>query len=353
MSSSRWISPLSLVVALFVAFLIYLNLTNHEETTDKKKSASPVIVERVELKELPVTIEALGTARASESVTLTAQQTEIVSKLFFDDGDSVEKGQLLVQLNQNEELARIEELQAGIDEAKRQYKRVKNLARNSAASEQLLDEQSARVKMLKAQLDVAEAQLGELQIRAPFSGVLGIRRVSVGSLVRPADVITTLDDISQMKLDFSVAENHLASLAIGQEVQAKSVAYPGEIFEGKISSVDTRIDPVSRSIQARAIIENSDSKLRPGMLLQIRLEKEVLKALTVDEKALVPIQDKQYVFVVRDGKVHQTEVEIGERKPGRVQIVSGIKVGDEVVIEGTLRVQDQSAVRVLNNQAVQ
>ena len=352
MAMNRLVSPLSIVVVLLLGFVIYLNLPETKKETKKQSKATPVVVERVALTQFPIVIEALGTVLANESVTLTAQKVETVSQIYFDDGDIVTKGQLLLQLNQNEELARIEELQASIDEAKRQYSRIKNLSKSSAASEQLLDEQSARVKMLQAQVDVAEAQLGELQIRAPFSGMLGIRQVSVGALVRPADVITTLDDISMVKVDFSVAENHFASLAIGQKIQAASVAYPDTSFEGKISSIDTRIDPVARSTQVRAIIDNSDARLRPGMLLQIELEKKVLETLTIDEKALVPVQDKQYVFVVENDKVSRIEVIVGERKPGRAQIVSGLSAGQTVVVEGTLRVQDQSSVRILRENKV-
>ena len=166
--------------------------------------------------------------------------------------------------------------------------------------------------------------------------------------MQPGDTITTLDDISLIKVDFSIAENHLASVAKGQTLSASSVAYPGEEFIGKISNIDTRLDPISRSIRVRATIDNQDNRLRPGMLLTVIVEKRVLNTLVLPEKALVPVQDKQYVYVVKDNVAHQTEVVIGERRPGLVQIVSGLNKGDEVITEGTLRVRDQSPVNVLN-----
>ena len=222
------------------------------------------------------------------------------------------------------------------------------MRQTNATSEQLLDEQNARVKALEAQLDIAKAQLNDLQVRAPFSGLLGNRMISKGSLVQPGSTITTLDDISVVKVDFSVAETHLASVAAGQRLTAASIAYPGVEFEGVISNVDTRLDPVIRAINVRATIKNKDNRLRPGMLLTVTVEKRVLNTLVLPEKALVPVEDKQFVYVVRDNVAYQTEVRIGERRPGFVQIIEGISEGDEVIIEGTLRVRDESPVNVLN-----
>ncbi|OFC72036.1 efflux RND transporter periplasmic adaptor subunit [Alteromonas confluentis] len=348
MSMKSILSPLLLGVVALGGFLVYVSLPEEEKTSASNGFATPVRAESVVLQTFPVTIEALGTANANESVTITAQQTDRVREVKFDDGDHVKVNQLLVQLSNEEELARVVELEANIDEAQRQFERVVNLAKTRAASQQILDEQQARVKALTAQLDVAKAQLSELEIRAPFSGVLGIRNVSVGSLVQPGEIITTLDDISVIKVDFSVAEGQLASLSPGQRVFARSVAYPGETFEGEISTIDSRIDPVSRSVLVRGLIKNNPTRLRPGMLLQITLEKQVLETLVIPEKALVPIQDKQFVFVIDGDVVHQREVIIGERKPGIVQIVDGLSEGERIVTEGTLRVQQNSKVRVLD-----
>jgi membrane fusion protein (multidrug efflux system) len=240
-------------------------------------------------------------------------------------------------------------LQINIREAKRQLVRITNLAKESVASEQLLDEQQARVKALTAQLEVANSQLAEMQITAPFSGVLGVRQVSVGALVTPGDVITTLDDLYKVKVDFGIAENHLSTLALGQTVTAISIAYPDKPFQGVISSINSRVDPVSRSIRVRAIIDNPNLELRPGMLLQITLQKKILTTLVVPEEALLPIEDKQFVYVVKDNKAIQTEVKVGRRKPGIAQIISGINEGDYVVTEGTLRLRNGSTVNVLTN----
>ena len=348
MSSRFSLSPLLIGVVLLAGVVVYLNLPENEAAQRSGPRATPVKTAIVSAKTFPITIESLGTTIANESVNITSQVTDTVQAINFDDGDKVEQGELLVQLNNSQERARVEELKANIEEAKRQFSRIADLRQSNATSEQLLDEQQARVKALEAQLDIARAQLSDLQIRAPFSGLLGNRVISIGSLVQPGSTITTLDDISVVKVDFSIAENHLASVAKGQRITASSVAYPGVDFEGVISNIDTRLDPVSRAIRARAIIQNKDGRLRPGMLLTVTVEKRVLDTLVVPEKVLVPVEDKQFVYVVKDDVAHQVEVTIGERRPGLVQIVNGLISGDEVITEGTLRVRDQSPVNVLN-----
>ncbi|MEG3767771.1 efflux RND transporter periplasmic adaptor subunit [Alteromonas sp. 14N.309.X.WAT.G.H12] len=348
MSQKKFLSPLFLGVVALGAFLVYVNLPQQGDEKSANSRETPVRVVTVTEQTFPITVEALGTAKANESVTITAQQTELITQVLFDDGDTVKAKQLLVQLNDAQEQARLVELQANIDEAKRQYERVKNLSLTRVASEQIVDEQQARVKALEAQLDVAKAQLADLQVRAPFAGVLGIRNVSKGSLIQPGDEITTLDDISVINVDFSIAEGQLASLSIGQTVVAHSVAYPNIDFKGEIKTIGSRVDPVTRSVLVRAEIDNKPGMLRPGMLLQITLQKRVLETLVIPEKALVPVQKKQYVYVVEDGVVHEREVVIGERKPGVVQIISGVDAGEVIITEGTLRVQDGTKVRILN-----
>ncbi|MBT1450370.1 efflux RND transporter periplasmic adaptor subunit [Glaciecola sp. XM2] len=349
MSKFIKLSPLFVGVVALAAFLIYINMPAQEAQGGPQGGGdTPVVVSEASNQAFPVIVEALGTAVANESVNITAQQAETVIALAFDDGDVVEQNQVLVELNNRAERARLNELNININEARRQLARIKDLANQSAASQQLLDEQESRVETLIAQKDVAQADLEELVIRAPFSGRLGTRMVSVGSLVRPGDVITTLDDLSVVKVDFSISELHLASVANGQTIYATSVAYPGEQFIGEISNIDSRIDPITRSIQIRAELPNPDLKMRPGMLLQINIEKRVLNALVIPETALVPEGDSQFVFLINgDNKAKKTLVTVGERKPGLVQILSGLSEGDKVITEGTLRVRDGSAVRVV------
>lgn len=341
-------SPLLVGALALAAFLIYINVPQQNTQTNKQQAElTPVVTSAASQQSFPIIVEALGTAVANESVNITAQKAQTVTRVFFDDGELVEKGQLLIELHNRAELARLNEIEINLSEARRQLERIKGLAKQSAASEQLLDEQSARVESLLAQREVANADLQELRVSAPFSGRLGLRMVSVGSLVRPGDTITTLDDLSLVKVDFSISELHLSSIKQGQRIFASSIAYPGAQFNGKITNIDSRIDPQTRSISVRAQLPNPDLKLRPGMLLQINLEKRVLDALVIPESALVPEGDDQFVFLVKDGKAIKTQIQVGERKPGLVQVLDGLSPGDRVITQGTLRVRDNSPVKLL------
>lgn len=358
MASKFRFSPLWLGIMALLGLLAYINwpllselvVGGENKQQQQKSSATPVRVETVSLQPFAIVIEALGTAEANESVELTAQEAAVVTSIAFDDGDEVAEKTILLELDNRAEKARVNELEINITEARRQLKRIEGLARERVASQQLLDEQSARVDALVAQLDVAHAQLSKLQILAPFAGRLGIRQVSLGTLVRPGDLITTLDDISRVKVDFNVSESYLASVATGQKVTATSIAYPGVEFSGQITSIDARLDPVTRSIRVRAIIDNAEQFLRPGMLLQIVVQKQLLSTIVVSEKALIPNQEKQFVFVVEQDQAVLTQVTLGERKPGVVQILSGLEIGQSVVTEGTLRLRDNATVKILNAQ---
>lgn len=348
MSKFIKISPLLIASLLCLGLLVYLYLPNTEKQTTRTNKPTPVNVVVAREQPFNVVVEALGTAKANESVNITPQTDDIVEQVLFDDGDNVNAGQLLITLKNHEEKARLAALEANLQEAKQNLIRVKNLAKNSVASKQLLDERIARVKALNAERDIVKAQLNQLQISAPFNGVLGVRNISEGAYVRPGDVLTTLDDISVIKLDFQLAENHLASVNVGQLIEATSIAYKDELFSGKITSISSRVDPVTRAVEVRAKIDNQSLKLRPGMFLQIRLQTAVLNTLILPEASLIPIEDKHYVFVIKDNKAIRKQVSIGLRKPGFVQITSGVNIGEEVVIEGALKLRVGSSVNVLN-----
>lgn len=348
MAKRSWINPITIVVVILMAAAIYLfGFPPKEEIEEGKEETVPVKVQTAEISEFRDTIEALGTAMANETVRITAQTQDVVEKIYFESGDLVEQGQLLAELNARKEVARVQQLKFSLDEAKRQLERITELRRGNAASQQQFDEQQVRVNGLQADLEVAEATLREMKIHAPFSGRVGIREISAGSLVSPGDVFTTLDDIKPIKIDFSVPERYFASIAVDQEVITRSRAYPGEQFVGRIASIDSRVDPVTRSVKVRAKIDNDDERLRPGMLLQVTLLRSIDEALLLPEKALIPIQNRQYVYVLTpDNRARQKEVTIGRRKPGIVEITDGLKPGEKVIIEGIVRLRDGVPVSV-------
>jgi membrane fusion protein (multidrug efflux system) len=219
------------------------------------------------------------------------------------------------------------------------------LLNTQAVSKSQYDQLFAAKQANEARLSAARARLEDTVIRAPFSGRVGLRKISVGSLISPGASIATLDDTSTIKLDFSVPENVVASLRSGLMVTARSNAYPSRIFQGQVASVDSRVDPTSRSVAVRALVPNNDGALRPGMFLTVELESERRSALVIPEEALVPEQSRQFVFVVRDGVANKREVSIGARQPGSVEVIAGLTAKDRVIVEGTIKARDGGPVK--------
>jgi membrane fusion protein (multidrug efflux system) len=178
-----------------------------------------------------------------------------------------------------------------------------------------------------------------------------LRRVSPGGYVSNSTIITTLDDVSTIKLDFSVPETFLTAVSEGMAIIAHSLVYPGRVFNGTVTSIDTRLDPVSRAVQIRAIIANDDDTLKPGMFMTVDLQRDLGDVLLAPEQAIVPEGSQQFVFVVNDGIVEKRLVTLGRRIPGFVVIVDGLVTGNYVVSEGTQKLRDGTKIEVLSLQS--
>lgn len=284
----------------------------------------------------PVVVEAPGTARANESVEIRPQIAETLTAIHFEEGQRVEAGQILVELQDAEARADVAVARAALVDSESQARRARELSKSRALAASELENRLAQRDADRAALAAAEARLAETRVRAPFAGRLGLRRVSMGALVDPDTVITTLDDTDTIKLDFDVPETALSLLAEGLPIEAHSAAWPEEIFRGRVASVDTRVDPVSRTLTVRALLPNPEQRLRPGMFLTVRLLRDDVVALVIPEQALVPEQSRQYVLVVGEGAVvEKREVRTGRRRPGQVEILAGLSEGERVVAEGT------------------
>jgi membrane fusion protein (multidrug efflux system) len=292
-------------------------------------------------------VEALGTLKARESVALTAKVTEIVSAIHFDDGQQVNRGDLLAELTHDEEKALVAEGRARLAEAERQYDRVKSLAGQRSAAESLLDERRRDLDAARALLAALESRLADRIITAPFAGVLGLRNLSLGALVEPGDLISTLDDISTLRLDVTVPSLFLADLRPGLAIRARADEYPDQVFEGSVSAVESRVDPVTRSIQVRALIPNPERTLKPGVLMQVELLRNPRNTLVVPESALLQQGRDHFVMRVgKDDKVERVRVRIGARRPGQAEAVEGLTAGDIVITHGNDKVRPGQAVRI-------
>lgn len=336
------------VLLLAAAGVVALFVSGPAQTVAERRGGPvPVVVAPVVEGEFATVVESVGTARANESVDVSAKVTETVARVAFRDGQRVQAGELLVQLSDARQRAELQEAEVDVAEQEREYRRLLGLVRQKAIPESQLDAQRSRLEAARARLQAARTNLADRRITAPFEGVVGLRRVSPGALVEPGDVLTTLDDIDPIKLDFTVPETFFAALGPGQPVQARATAYPGRIFEGVVESVDSRIDPVTRAVAVRALIPNPDGELLPGMLLTVHLVTDRRRALILPEAAVVPLGDKQYVFVVgEDNKARRVAVELGRRRPGEVEVLSGLEPGQKVVVEGTIRLKPGAEVRI-------
>jgi len=325
-----------IMIALAV-FLGYLYWQQQQSPVSGRGAGSPVAVSTAEVSVKPLIrqITSLGSGIANNSVQIVAPASDFLIELNIQEGKQVKAGDIIARLNNVQQLARVTELSAVLTDQRRQLQRLENLATTQAAAQSLLDEQQTRVNTTLAQLDIAKAQLNELTIRAPFDGYLGLRQVSQGAYVNAGAVLTTLDDLNTLKVEFSVAEHYLADIKRGMPVNVTNVAYGNVDFKGDVSAIDTRLDPITRSVRVHATLDNSDLRLRPGMLLNVKVELANVPALQISERALIPQQNKQFVFVVNsDNTVSQREIEVGQRIPGWVEVVAGLTAGEEIVVEG-------------------
>lgn len=317
------------------------------------QAAVPVTSEQVVSSEWSDSLEALGTARADESLTITAKVTETVVRVNFEDGDLVEQDQLLVDLSGRAEVAALEEAQAAYTEALQAYRRQADLVEQGTLSRSTLDSLIASRDAAKARMDAIRARLSDRVISAPFAGVLGFRQVSPGTLVTPGTPIATLDAIDRIKLDFSVPETAMASVQPGQRIRARSAAFPGREFEGEVKVIGSRVDPVTRAVVVRADVPNADRLLRPGMLLTVVLSLPARPALTIPEIALLQVGNTQSVFRVgADNTVEQVAIRAGARRGGRVEVIEGLTAGDRIVVDGIVKLRRGTPVREAASTAV-
>jgi len=353
MSEQRnFATPISIAVAVICAgWAIYA--TQHQPQAGaagapvagaRNSAPATVMLAPVRSERLSQKIEALGNARANESVDVSSKTSNVVTAIRFRDGETVRRGQLLVQLDDAQARADVATAQAVLTESESQFNRSRELMNTQVLSKSSFDQLEGTVKANRSRLAAANARLEDTVIRAPFSGRVGLRRVSVGTLISPGDVITTLDDTSIIKLDFSVPENLLATMRAGLSVRATAPAFPGRAFVGKVASIDSRVDMNTRSVTVRALLANEDGALKAGMFLNVTLANDERSALVIPEEALTPEAERQYVFVVSDGRAQRREVRIGGRSPGNVEILAGLTAGERVIVEGTQKVRDGSQV---------
>lgn len=311
----------------------------------------PVIVARAEVVEdFGDGLEGLGTIRAKESVEVTANVTEFVREIRFVEGEKVAAGAILVVLDKEEEEAALKSAKALLDERMASFSRGQELAQQQAIATATLLEREALLRQIEGQIEGLEARIRDHVIRAPFDGVVGLRQVSLGALVRPGDVIATLDDLSEVKVDFDVPSVFLGDLRPGLRLTGTVDAFGAEVFTGRVETVNTRVDPVTRTVTVRGVVPNEDGRLIPGLLMSVHMTKRPRPGLLIPEGAIVQRGASKYVFVVREregGTVAvETPVVTGTRMPGRIEVREGLQDGDLVIVHGLMQVRPGQRVEV-------
>ncbi len=337
------------VALALAAGLAWWWLSSADLASGPDRQRPPAVVTTWELTrgEFTDEVSALGSLRAWESVVITASVAETVTEVHFLDGERVEKGDILITLRQDEEQAALREQQENLADAEREVARLENLAKRNQVAQTELDSVRTRAAIARHKISEMRARIADRNITAPFAGQLGLREVSPGALVTPGQQITTLDDKTRMRMDFAFSTSFIAFVEPAQLITAHTPAYDRS-FTGTVSAVDSRVDTVSRSVTARAILPNDEGLLKPGMLMEVRLLGGKRSALLLPEESLQSRAANHFVWKMDGDTARRTEVSIGARRPGWVEVVSGLSAGDQVVRDGVSKLRGTEAtVRVV------
>src|SRR5690606_2087507 len=292
-------------------------------------------------------VSAVGSLRSENSVMLRPEIAGRIAEINFDEGGKVRKGQVLVQLDNSVAKAQLQQAQANLSLANSQYRRAVELGKQGFISKQARDEAGSQLQVQQAAQALAKANLDKTAILAPFDGLIGLRNVSVGDYVSPGIDLVPIESIDPLKVDFRVPEQFLGQVREGIKLALSFDALPGQSREGEVGAISPLVDVGGRSILLRANVPNSDGALRPGMFARVRLQFADDKALVVPETALVPSGEEQYVFRIEQDRAKRVVVQVGQRRGGQVEILSGLAPEDRVVTSGLQKVRDGDLVRIL------
>jgi membrane fusion protein (multidrug efflux system) len=300
------------------------------KTEPRGMSATKVEAVAAETRKVTTTIDAVGTTIAARSIEIIPRAEGRIEKIKFTACGDVKAGYVLAEL---------------------ELERARSLSSNNIMAKSSLDQTVTKRATAEAALVRARQKLDERSVKAPFDGTTGIRKVDVGAHVTDSTVITTLDDLSSVELEFSVSEQLFAVVKKGQKIDADTAAYPGRVFEGVLTEIDSRIDPVSRSFKVRAKIPNNDRALPAGMFMHVQMVISSDNALAIPEEAIVAEAQSNYVFVIDGKKVERREIKVGRREVGYAEITNGLEKGALVVTRGVSKLREGMSVEIVDTKA--
>jgi membrane fusion protein (multidrug efflux system) len=310
-----------------------------------------IVVEatRVSVVKLPQALAAVGSLRSDETVILRPEVAGRVSQINFREGERVTKGQVLVRLDDSVQQADVDKARANLTLSKTKAARAVDLRNKGFLSSQAQEEAENNLKVAQADAELMQARVAKTAIRAPFSGTIGLRLVSIGDYVKEGQDLVNLESLDPLKVDFRVPEIALSLVRDNQTLQITLDAIPDRAYDGKVLAINPLIDSNGRSIVIRAQVSNKDGQLRPGMFARVRLfTSGVRDTLVVPEESLFPVGDDKYVYKIVDNRAVRQKIEIGTRRDGRVEVVNGLAADDMVVTAGVIKLRDGAAVQVAN-----
>jgi len=316
--------------------------------TNLNATGTAVEIMTVQATKLAQSITAVGSLRSDESVVIRPEISGRVAEILFTEGARVTKGAPLIRLDASIQRAELAQAEANLSLNKSKLDRALDLQKKGFISSQAKDEAENNYRVAQAAYDLAAAKLTKLEIKAPFSGIIGLRLISMGDYVKDGQDIVNLEGVDPLKVDLKVPEIFLKQVALKQALQITLDAFPGKTFDGQVFAINPLVDANGRSIVIRAVIRNTEARLRPGMFARVRLLfSENQDSLTVSEQALFPVGDDQYLYRVVDGHAQRLKVDIGQRRQGQVEITQGLKAGDIVVTAGQPKLKDGALVSVV------
>jgi len=307
----------------------------------------PVEVAKATSARLSDDIGAIGTLLADETVEIAPETSGRVDAVLFKDGEQVVEGQPLFRLDTDLAEADLAEAKARLSLAEANYKRSQTLRKSGNVAQSVYDAAVTELEVARTSVESAQVRIDKLTILAPFSGTAGFRTISAGAYVTAGTALVQLDKIDLLKVSFSVPELEQSRIRLGQVIDVTADALPGQRFTATVSAIDPSVDVNGRALLVRADLDNQDLKLRPGLLVRVTIKGAAREAVMVPETAIVQRGDNAYVYLARDAKAEETQVRVGKRMAGNIEIVEGVTAGAEVVVAGNTRLSNGAAIEVV------
>ncbi|WP_061933693.1 efflux RND transporter periplasmic adaptor subunit [Aureimonas sp. AU22] len=317
------------------------------EEASAEEPPTPVVLAEAGLADIALTLESVGDTVARESVTVTARVSGRVTEIAFTDGQDVAEGDILVRLDPADAQDQVRVAEAAAEEARQAFGRASQLAQDGTGPRAVANDLQRQAEAADAEVASARERLDDYNIRAPFAGRLGLRNISLGTLIQPGGEVALLDAVDPIEIRFTVPERYLGQIRMGAPIEAASVAFPDEPFRGEVTAIASRVDPALRTVTIEASVPNGDEKLLPGMLMNVTLQTGQREdAVTVPPLAVQIEGANHFVFAEEDGKAERIEVRVGQRDADRVEIVDGLEAGRRVVVEGFQDLTSGQAIEV-------